>query len=81
MILKTSHCKVSHIIGKTLERGDGKRAYRKIVIGEVLPIDCDEKGPVANSKGNLKELATHKGELTLGFLIVTGKTESFSAES
>lgn len=74
MIFKTSHSKVTHIIGKTLERGDRKRAYRKIIIGEVLPIDCDEEGTVANAKGNLKELATHKGELTLGFLIVAGKT-------
>lgn len=75
MILETADSKVAHVVGEALQGRDGEGAYREVVVGEVLSIDSDEERAIPNAKSDLEELASYKGELSLGLLIIAGKAE------
>lgn len=75
MVLETANSKVAHIVGEALQRRDGEGTQRKVVVGEVLSIDCDEEGAITDAEGDLEEFATYEGELSLGLFIINGKAE------
>lgn len=72
VIFQASDRKVAQFVGETLERGNGKWTQWKIVIGKILSIDGNEERAIANAKGDLKELATHKRKFAFSFLVVRG---------
>lgn len=75
MILETADSKVAHVVGEALHGRDGEGAYREVVVGEVLSIDSDKERAIPDAKSDLEELASYKGKLSLGLLIIAGKAE------
>lgn len=75
MVFETANSKVAHIVGEALQRRDGEGTQRKVVVGEVLSIDCDKEGAIPDAEGDLEELATYKRKLALGLFVISGKAE------